>query len=751
MKAIDGLARMGCVLLACIAAAVALPAAAGDSIEADWNTLFASGDADAIYATYALIEAVTGESGEVDADLCRAQSEAIAAALQTNPAGLAVWYMAQACARAAGDETLAQQRFERFEALLRHTLAAHRPGEERAMRILSERDVDAVVAASGQTLLYSLYQPYDGERELIYTIGLWDDKTQRETVLNFDYLDAAVRLRRTLPEAEFPIFRRHLVEALRQSAQEDSPDSPLARVMLTRSLGGPDGKENIRQFLSHAYDGDLMSAVVLAMACGEMAGLGCRDDAVDALLPFAEKRHAMALIALAFVYARHDASADDIAKARALIEQADQRMGEQQGSVMFAGLGQHVGGGEVISPIVQSNLRKAARKGNRVAGLSLAVSQARKTRKMPAGRELAYVEAAANDGVREALFWLASIRLVEKKPGEAVVLMRRAAEDGFAPAQNWLGAAHYFGRDGAASDQELGLKWLRQAAHGGMARASVLVGSHYLQQSDEVANLQRAREWLRSAAVSGDLIGMLTLARLHELDIEGVGTLKEAAGLYEAIIADHDSAEARRELAVLLANGLGVAKDTARAETLLRGDAQKGDAISQRKLSLLLEEVQTSAEQLAESVDWLRKAAAAGDSDARDILATRLWYGRGVSADPAAARALWQALIAEGEPPYAGNNLAWALCTPRDTALLDAKAGLAAMEPLTQGDGVPAFFLSTLASCQAADGDFDTAVSTQQRAIATLETLKKIKPEVIADARARLQKYQRRERAMEER
>lgn len=750
MNAIDGLARLGRTLLACIAAAVAPPAAAGDSIEADWNTLLAAGDAKAIYATYELVDAVKNESGEIDADRCRAESEAIAAALQTNPVGLAVWYMAQACARAVGDDTLAQQRFERFEALLRHTLAAYRPGEDRPMRILSERDVDAVVAASGQTLLYAMYPPYDGERELSYIVGLWDDKTQRESLLTFDYLGAAVRLRRALPEAEFPIFRRHLVAALRQSAQENSPASPLARVASLRSLGG---NEQLDDYRRHAHDGDLMSAVILAMGCGERVELGCRDDAVDVLLPFAEKRHAMALIALAFVYARHDASADDIAKARALIEQSDQRLGDAQGSVMFAQFGQLLGGRETISAIVENNLKKAARKDNLVAGLSLALSHTQNTRKVPAGRELAYVEAAAQGGVPEAQFWLASMRLADKKPGEAVVLMRRAAEGGFAPAQNWLGRAHYFGRDGAARDQELGLKWLKQAAHGGIAIASVLIGGHYMQQSDEVANLQRAREWLRSGAVSGDLLGMLTLARLYALDVKDVGTVKEAAELYEAIITDHDSVEARRELAALLIDGRGTAQNVPRAEELLRGDARKGNAESQFLLAVQLGQDEKGTEsRLAESAEWLRKAAASGDAKARDALASRLWYGRrGVVADQAAARELWQAVVAEGALPRAANNLAWAICTPQDATLLDAKAGRAAAESVTQGDDVPAFFLGTLAACQAADGDFDSAVSTQQRAIATLETIKTVKPETLAAERMRLQRYQRRERTVEDR
>ena len=420
---------------------------------------------------------------------------------------------------------------------------------------------------------------------------------------------------------------------------------------------------------------------------------------------------------------------------------------------MFAQFGQLLGGRETIPAIVENNLKKAARKGNLVAGLSLALSHTQNTRKVPAGRELAYVEAAAEGGVPEAQYWLATIRLAEKNPGEAVILMRRAAEDGFAPAQNWLGTAHYFGRDGATNDQELGLKWIKQAAHGGIPLASALVGGHYMQQSDEVANLQRAREWLRSAAVSGDLMGMRALARLYALDVKDVGTVKEAAELYEAIIKDHDSAEARREFAVLLIEGRGTGKNMPRAEELLRVDARKGNAESQFLLAVQLGEDEKGAEsRLFESAEWLRKAAASGNVKARDVLASRLWYGRiGVVADRAAARELWQTLIAEGELPRAANNLAWAVCTPQDAALLDAKGGLAAIGPVTQDEDAPSGFLDTLAACQAADGDFDAAVATQQRAVAAMEKLTGITPEDLAGPRARLLKYQRRERAVEER
>ncbi|WP_257387177.1 tetratricopeptide repeat protein [Tahibacter caeni] len=729
-------------LLAVLAAAT--PVLAGDDIAADWRRLLDEGEEDAVYDTYALIAKVRNDDGEIDAVACREQADAIAAALTVNPVGLGVWYMAQECARLTGDEAIAQQRLSRFEALLRHTLADYRLGDAHPMRVLSEHDVDAVVAASGQSQLYSYYEPYDNERELTYTIGLWDEKTQRETVFGFDFLDAGVALRRRrLPAAEFPHFRRQLVEALVASAAEHSPGSPLAQLVVVDASRGP---ELIRDLERQAQAGNFMAAVIQAAACTEYTKLACADAAIDALLPYAEKRYGMALVALAFVYARRSDAPVDLKAARALIEQADLRLGEARGSISFAGLTIQIGDRAARAELVEKELRKAARDGNVIAGLMLAVARTLRENAQPEGRYLDYVQAAADADYPSAQYWLAQLLLEKKQSGEAAALMRKAAAGGFAQAQLWFGRAQYFGEDGVARDEKQGLEWLRQAGYGGQGDASALVGAYYLDQSDDVANLQRAREWLRGAVLAHSRQGALQLARLYARNIESVGSTAQAAALFQAIVADYDDAVARRELAQLLIDGEGIDKDEKRAEALLRVDAQKGVAGNQLALARLLQS-QAGAAQKAEGLEWLRKAAGSGDPESQNALASALWYGRGVDADRAAARRLWQQASTTGKWQPAANDLAWALCTPRDAALLDAEAGLAAVTPLVDGDGVPFGFVDTLASCQAAAGDFAAAVATQQRALALAEQRANLPASVTEGMRARLASYRRGERA----
>lgn len=88
------------------------------------------------------------------------------------------------------------------------------------------------------------------------------------------------------------------------------------------------------------------------------------------------------------------------------------------------------------------------------------------------------------------------------------------------------------------------------------------------------------------------------------------------------------------------------------------------------------------------------------------------------------------------------NNFAWAQCTPRDPALLDAAAGLAAIQKIGGREDAESFQIGTLAVCQAASGDFTSAVASQKRSIAKLEAQEKTDAKQIGEARADLARYQ---------
>lgn len=730
-------------LAACLLAVV--PAAnAADDIAADWRELLATGNYADIAQTYELVTFVRDEAGKIDAARCREKAAAIEAAVKVNRVGLGLWLAAQDCARAVGDEALAEQRQQRFEALLAHALQRRSVLQGQVpIPVLAVLDAEAVALATGQKVLFHSYEPYEGGRYLTLTLGLWDENSRRETLLEFDYLDATVQLQRDQPGAEFPSFRRKWVNTTLKVAAEQAPESELAMLQALHDLMSSD-KEDVllaafRHIIARAQDGDMTASVLLALVCTK--ALDCRDQAMDALLPLAEKRYSMALITLAYLQARETKKAANRKAMLALLSQADQRLGTVDGSLMFAALSMELGDAKTAL-LVEKTLEQAAAAGNLRAGVVLPALRGRTLQEYN-DKDLSYLAAAAEAGMPMAQFNYALHLFVQKKmePGEQ--WMRRAAEAGFPNAQKWLGTAYYYGKRGLKRDVEAGLRWLKLAGHGGQGDASAVVGQHYVETGGSLAAYQRAEAWLQSGVAQESRSASLFLAELYERDIEGLGgNAANAAKIFEQLAAEPDGAAARRGLARLLGWGQGVEQDVPRAEKLLRPDAQNGQVESQVQLGELLLQRNRSDAEMAEGVKWLRLAAASGVIGAKARLAEALWWGRGTPAEPKVARGLWDEVMAKITLPMVNNNFAWAHCTPKDPALLDAAAGLAAIQKVAGREDASAFNIGTLAACQAASGDFSAAVTNQKRCIAKLEAAEKPDQKILQDARADLERYQ---------
>ena len=732
-------------LAACLLAAVPAVRAA-DDIAADWREVLSKGDNDALEQTYALVNTLRDGNGGLDTALCREKAAAIDAALKINRVGLGLWLVAQECARADGNEALAEQRQQRFEALLKHALKDRLVLQGQVpIRVLAVQDAEAVALATGQEILYRGYEPYEGGRHLPLTLALWDENSRRETLLEFDFMDAAIQLQRDQPGAEFPSFRRDWVRATVAAAAEESPDSSLALLQAlddSKSDEQDKAAAGFRRIIARAQAGDMMASMLLSLICAEQPRLDCRDQAIDALLPLAEKRYSLALVSLAYLYSRDSKKTAEHKAAQALLTQADQRLGNVDGSLMFAAMGLIAKVDKKIVSLVEQNVAKAAAAGNLRAGVVLPVLRGQQTLELK-GEDLPRLQAAAEAGMPVAQFNLGLYLLAQKKMEQGQKWIHRAAEAGFPQAQKWLGVAYYFGKHGLRTDNEAGLHWLKLAGQGGQGDASALVGQYYAENGTDLAAYKRAEGWLFSGVTQESKSAGLHLAELYERDIDGLGgTSANAARIYELLIADSDNPDARRGLARVLTWSAHVEKDLPRAEKLLRPDAQKGDVMSQFQLGEILLQRDRSEAQMAEGVQWLRKSAASNHYGAQAKLAESLWWGRGTPVDTTAARALWDQVMVRAANPVVSNNFAWAHCTPRDPALLDAAAGLAAIQNIAAREGAEAFQIGTLAACQAASGDFAGAVANQKRTIAKLEAQEKPDAKRISEARADLKRYE---------
>jgi TPR repeat protein len=262
------------------------------------------------------------------------------------------------------------------------------------------------------------------------------------------------------------------------------------------------------------------------------------------------------------------------------------------------------------------------------------------------------------------------------------------------------------------------------------------VGDHY---RDIERDGPRAQGWYASANHYGELDGAMRLADLYRSQLTGLsGGPKDAAALYEELGTKFDRADARRQLALMLVKGEGIAKDADRARQLLLKDAENDDAISRRVLGVLMLDGDLGSVDEAQGQRWLGLAVDQGNTGAMNDWASWLYRKKGGPGDVAKAKTLWQRAIANGSKS-AINELAWAACTATNAAMYDPGKGLAVIQKMDRADLTWAR-IDTLAACQAANGDFQTAQATQVQAIEQLKA-KDPASSSLANVQARLELY----------
>jgi hypothetical protein len=146
--------------------------------------------------------------------------------------------------------------------------------------------------------------------------------------------------------------------------------------------------------------------------------------------------------------------------------------------------------------------------------------------------------------------------------------------------------------------------------------------------------LDEAVKFYKQAAEGGDARAMVSLGLLHEAG-EGVPRdLKAAADLY-AKAAARGSADGAINLAFALMKGVGVDRDTTRAVSLLKTASAGGSPIATYDLGVLAQQGVSGAPR--EALDFYRQSASLGDPRGYRAAAILLDEGRGVPKDPTGA------------------------------------------------------------------------------------------------------------------
>ncbi len=195
--------------------------------------------------------------------------------------------------------------------------------------------------------------------------------------------------------------------------------------------------------------------------------------------------------------------------------------------------------------------------------------------------------------------WYAAQCLMEASPNKAWVEMNRAADRGYATAQEWMGR-RCLGEFGATEkDYACARSWLAQSASQGRTRSQTVLAYLLMNGEGGPVDAPRATRLYKLAAEHGDADAQNNLGEIYEM---GRGTDRnpdEALRWYEHA-AERGLAPAQFNAGRLLAIGVGERKDPARARALLV--QAEGNGVVQARQVL----------------DWLDRQSSPGSATASD-------------------------------------------------------------------------------------------------------------------------------------
>jgi TPR repeat protein len=182
-----------------------------------------------------------------------------------------------------------------------------------------------------------------------------------------------------------------------------------------------------------------------------------------------------------------------------------------------------------------------------------------------------------------------------ENPVEAVHWFRKAAEQGYAPAQSSLGNRYYSGL-GVEKDFAQAVAWFRKAVEQDYADAKYRLGLCYHSGNGTEMDLVKAAIWYRKAAEQGDVHGQFYLGVCLERG-EGVPKDFVESTMWFQKAAEQGHAASQFFVGNCLADGRGIAKDKIQAYAFLN---LAGVSLEAARSNLSRLETELTQEQIAE-------------------------------------------------------------------------------------------------------------------------------------------------------
>lgn len=164
--------------------------------------------------------------------------------------------------------------------------------------------------------------------------------------------------------------------------------------------------------------------------------------------------------------------------------------------------------------------RKAALGGDVLSQMSLAYLHTSENlnaerRKPDFAEAIIWMRMAAEQGFAPAQAGLGGLLAHERQYEEAFDWYMKASKQGFPPAHLWAGLAYFHG-EGVRADKKLGFDYMTRAANAGVVEAQVRLAKIILDGKGVDANATLAQKWYQMAADAGDPIAKEMVEKLEK-------------------------------------------------------------------------------------------------------------------------------------------------------------------------------------------------------------------------------------------
>ena len=315
-----------------------------------------------------------------------------------------------------------------------------------------------------------------------------------------------------------------------------------------------------------------------------------------------------------------------------------------------------------------------------------------------------------------------------KDEAEAVEWFRKAAEQNYAVAQFRLGTCYYFGR-GVATNEAVAANWYRKAAEQDYPWAQYNLGHCYANGRGVVKDEVEAAKWWRKAAERNNADAQINLGWCY---VNGKGVAGDYVEAYKwCLLASEQGYEDAKKRVAALADWM-TRKQIAEGQELARNfkpqqvPAFAGDGLAPS----IAEDVGAGLQLPAQQSEFdrklladLRTKAESGDAHSQYELGNACVLGRLGAARDEVEAVNWYRKAANSGEVHAFSALARILATSENSDIRDgSNAVFLAEKAVAATNRKTPVELDTLAAAYAEVSQFEKAASTEQEAIALLQT-----------------------------